>query len=212
MKYPDPARGLRDLRAGTIVTKTNSRAAFSKPQPPVSDTGSESMVPRSPAPPLRRRARRTRAGFSLVELMLALVIMAIMMAIGSVGVRSLATQQNGERLARAVLWETTLARTYAIRFGQPLALVADKTKKQLILRDSDGQVYRTMPYTNASGLIASSLSTNVAGDSIAFSGRGYCLNCSAAGTTAITVSSKGRAYSLTVNSLGRAELVGLPLF
>jgi len=57
-----------------------------------------------------------------------------------------------------------------------------------------------------------SLSTNLAGDSLAFSARGYCTNCAAAGASpsTVTVVSRGRTYSMTINRLGRIQLVGQP--
>lgn len=154
---------------------------------------------------------RHRQGFTLVELLLVITLAAIMMRLGAIGVRALATQQGGERVARAMLWELQVARTYAIRAGQPVSIVADRTNRRLITRDSSG-VYRVTPFGAGTDLVATSLSTNLAGDSIVFSGRGYCLNCATAGTSAFSVVSRGRSYSMTINTLGRAELLGLPNF
>jgi type II secretion system protein H len=155
---------------------------------------------------------RHRQGFTLVELLLVITLAAIMMRLGAIGVRALATQQGGERVARSMLWELQVARTYAIRAGQPVSLVADKTNRRLITRNAFGEVYRSTPFGAGTDLVATSLSTNIAGDSIAFSGRGHCLNCATAGTSAFSVVSRGRTYSMTINTLGRAELLGLPNF
>ncbi len=161
------------------------------------------------------RDRRARAGFSLVEVLLVIVLVGVLVRAGASGVRALKTQQGGERVGRALLWEAKVARTYAIRYGLPLSFVADKANRRLITRDGYGHVYRTVSFGPGTDLMATSLFTNVTGDSLVFSGHGYCLNCgdgSSTGTTAFSIVSNGRTYAVTVNPLGRAEMPSLPGF
>ena len=152
--------------------------------------------------------RRGRRGFTLVELLLILGMFGVLYRLGAQGLRTLRTQQGGERVGQAVLWETTMARSYAVRYGNPLSLVANRNTLQLITRDSFGNVYRTVSFDRLSELPATSLSTNVAGDSLIFSAAGMCLNCgngTTTGTTTLTVVASGRSYAIRVNPLGRAE-------
>lgn len=185
------AADVRRLRAGTI------RHPATMPVP---------LVDVSP---------HARRGFSLLELLVVIVIAGLLMSMGAKGLRSLKTQQGGERVGRALLWEATVARTYALRYGNPLSFVADKANKKFITRDSYGHVYRTISFGSGSELMATGISTNVAGDSLVFSGSGHCLNCgdgTTTGTTALTIVSNGKTYRVTVNPLGRAELPSLPAF
>ena len=173
-----------------------------------------SPMPPSARPPASRSvwasARHPRSGLTIVELLIGIIVVGIMAGIGVTGVRRLTDQQGGERVARAVLWEVTVARTYALRSGDPISLVADRTNRQLITRNSFGEVYRRTPYSTGTDLLATSLSTNLPGDSLAFSSRGYCLNCAVGGSSALTVVARNRSYSMTINQLGRVQLVGQP--
>jgi hypothetical protein len=91
-----------------------------------------------------------------------------------------------------------------------VALVADEASRTLILRDAFGTVYRTLHFGTTSEFGATGLAINTAGDSLAFSSRGVCLNCSANGSTTITTQTPGwRSLTMKVGVLGRAELVGL---
>lgn len=140
---------------------------------------------------------------------MALVIAGVLMGQTASGLRTLDRQQRRERLARAVLWEVTLARSYAIRGATPMALVADPAKKTLTVRDGYGTVYRTLSFGSTTPFTASMLDMSTAGDSLAFSSRGMCLNCDAGGATTITVTTPGRPpATMKVGVLGRAELVG----
>jgi len=141
---------------------------------------------------------------------MAIIISSLLMGMTVTGIRSFERQQRTERLARGVLWEVTVARSYAIRSAGTIALVADRATRTLIVRDAYGTVYRTLSFGSTSTFTATSLVINAAGDSLAFSSRGMCLNCSAGGTTTITTQTTGgKLITMTVGVLGRAELVGL---
>jgi len=138
---------------------------------------------------------------------MVMTIAAALLGVSAQGIRKFSRQQKNERLARSIMFEVTMARSYAIRAGIPLALVADETNKELILRDGFGNVYRTSKYNSLSPLSATTLDIQAAGDSIVFSPRGFCLNCASTGTT-ISLGTGQRTSSMTVLPLGRVELVG----
>lgn len=157
--------------------------------------------------PAEGRAGRGRAAFTLLELLLALTIVGVLMALGASGARTLASRQGAEQAGQALVREVVVARTFAMRAGEPVALVADRSKRQFTTRNAAGTVYRTLAFATDDALDASSVATNLAGDSVAFSARGLCLNCAASGASTLTVVSRGRSYSVTVNPLGRIRLV-----
>jgi prepilin-type N-terminal cleavage/methylation domain-containing protein len=154
--------------------------------------------------------RRAAAGFTLVEVAMAIVVAGVLMRMSISGIQTFDRQQRAERMARGVLWEVTVARSYAIRAAMPMALVADSANQTLIVRDAYGTVYRTLSFGSTTAFTATRLVINTAGDSLAFSSRGLCLNCSAGGTTTITTQTPGwKSMTMKVGVLGRAELVGL---
>lgn len=141
---------------------------------------------------------------------MAIVVAGVLMQMTVTGLRSLDRQQRAERLARGVLWEVTVARSYAIRAAVPMALVANSANRTLIVRDGFGTVYRTLHFGSTTAFAATALVINTAGDSLAFSSRGLCLNCSASGSTTITTRTPGwKSMTMKVGVLGRAALVGL---
>ena len=152
---------------------------------------------------------RAVAGITLLEILVTVVIASLLMGMTTSAMRTLGRQQRRERLAREVLWEVTVARSFALRGAVPMALVADSAHKTLTVRDAYGTVYRTLGLGTGTEFAASGLVINVAGDSLAFSSRGVCLNCDAGGATTITVTTLGQPpTTMKVGVLGRAELVG----
>lgn len=140
--------------------------------------------------------------------MITVVVAGILLTTTFNGMRTLNRQQRGERLGRALLWEVTVARSFALRSGIAMALVADETAMTLTLRDQFGTVYRTLQFGAGTEFGASTLDIGTPGDSLAFSSRGNCLNCAAAGPTTVNVQAVGRTMTVKVTKLGVPELVG----
>lgn len=145
----------------------------------------------------------------MIELLITMTVMGLLTALTATGISSFGKQQQGERATRAVLWEVTVARSYALRAGGSVALVADEVNKVLLTRDEYGQVWRRTSFGPADELSVRRLDISTAGDSLAFSGQGVCLNCNGGGATTITVEAGSRRGLITTSVLGRAELVSL---
>ena len=62
-------------------------------------------------------------GFSLIELMVAVMLAAIMLSLGFTGLNKARTSGNSRGLATAVASELRLAREKAIAKGSPVAVV-----------------------------------------------------------------------------------------
>jgi type II secretory pathway pseudopilin PulG len=148
----------------------------------------------------------SRRGISLLELTIAIVLAGILLTLTASGMVNLNRQQRGERLGRAVLWEVSVARSFALRSGVAMALVADEAANTVTLRDEFGTVYRVSQFGPTSDYGATTLDVGTPGDSLAFSSRGYCLNCDS--TTTVTAVTVGRTLTVKVNGLGVVELVG----
>jgi type II secretion system protein H len=160
-----------------------------------------------------------RSGYTLIELLMVIAMIAIMVAVGARGARSLSSGQGPERVARTLLWEVSVARTIAIRAGDPVSLVIDRTNRRLITREprqNATEVYRVTSFAPGSDMTVTSLATtNLTGDSLVFSARGLCTTCASvaptsASASAISVVSQGKTYRMTINRLGRVELADQP--
>jgi prepilin-type N-terminal cleavage/methylation domain-containing protein len=154
-------------------------------------------------------AAPTRAGFSLGELLVVITIMGLLSAFTAKGVKAFSQQQQGERTTKAILWEVSVARSYALRSGGTMSLVADETNKILTVRDEDGKVWHTTRFGAGEELRANAIDVNTPGDSLAFSPRGICLNCNGGGATTVTVVAGNRRGIVSTSILGRTELVSL---
>lgn len=146
-----------------------------------------------------------RAGMSLPELLLAIVVAGILMSIGYGGLHDYIFAQRGRRAAQTLAFQVTIARSLAIRSGQTISLVANETARSIVVRDSEGTVYRSLDLGPSGELTVERLDIELAGDSLVFSRRGMCLNCAAGGVTTIIVESLGRRYTIEVSLLGRVE-------
>jgi prepilin-type N-terminal cleavage/methylation domain-containing protein len=150
--------------------------------------------------------RRGERGFTLVETMITLIVLGIILGAGMSSLHKYMRSQQVDRAADAILWEITVARSYAIREGDVVRLVIDEANKSLIVRDN-AQTWRTLRLGPGTELPVDSLTIDIPGDSLIFSFRGFCLNCSnvSAATLAVTVGNRQR--KVQVGFLGRAERI-----
>ncbi len=168
-------------------------------------TGPES-VPERVAGSFQTARGAGRAGMSLPELLMAIVVAGILMSIGYGGLHNYIFSQRGRRAAHTLAFQVTIARSLAIRSGQTISLVANETARSIVVRDSAGTVYRSLDLGSSGELTVERLDIELAGDSLVFSRRGMCLNCAAGGVTTIIVEGSQRRYTIEVSLLGRVEL------
>jgi len=145
-------------------------------------------------------------GFTMVEMLIVIVMAGIILAAGVGPLRNFVRQQQADRATNAILWEITVARSYAIRSGLPVALKIDEANKKMIVRDAV-KTWRTLDLGQGSELPVDSLTLNVAGDSLLFSFRGFCLNCSNVAAATLAIKSHGKRGVVQVGFLGRAERI-----
>ncbi len=155
---------------------------------------------------MTERMRTSRDGFTLIEVLVTMGWIGILMTIGFGAFRNYAHRQLGQRATQAVAWEITLARSYAIRSGQPMAIVADETARTVVVRDSTGKEWHRLDLGPSSELPVTTLDVLLTGDSLVFSRRGLCLNCLAGEVAQVVVADAHQDYTLEVSLLGWVEI------
>ncbi len=137
---------------------------------------------------------------------MVMLLVGIIISIGAGSLHDYTYTQRGRRAAQGLAWEVTVARSLAIRAGQPISLVANETARSIVVRDSAGTVYRRLDLGPSGELTVDRLDIGIDGDSLVFSRRGMCLNCAGGGVTTIIVESLERRYTIEVSLLGRVEI------
>lgn len=161
----------------------------------------------SPASGPLREALSGTAGLTVLETIIVLVMIGIAAALSYPKLLDNARRERARRSIEAVAREVSVARSYAIRSGRRIALIVDGANLRMMVRDTSGRVFRRLDLGPDRELRVESLDLTLRGDSILFSPRGFCLNCDPITPARIHVQSGARARSVTVNVLGRAEIV-----
>ena len=155
----------------------------------------------------RRDALRTHPrwhvpdGVSLIELLCAVVVVGVLATATFTGVTSYNRMRRASQVAGMLEWEVTVARSYAIRSGRPMSLIVDERSRSVVLRDG-ASVWRRLSLGEGAALRVDRLVLDAVGDSLVFSPRGLCINCSATALTSLSVTAGGRVARVRIGRLG----------
>ncbi len=150
--------------------------------------------------------RKVPQGFTVIELVVVMSVTGLLLSIGFVGMRDYARQQRARQATQALAWSVQVARTYAIRAGSQMTLAVDEAKRDVVVRDTAGTVAFRRAFGPKSDYVLERLDLDVDGDSLVFSRRGLCMNCSSGVPTRIYVRAHEKEYFLEIGLLGRTEM------
>lgn len=142
-------------------------------------------------------------GFTLMELIIAIVIVGIVSALGIMGFKQWGEAGTVEKAARVVAADVALTRQYAIQRREGVSLVADETARSYQIRSATGVVLLRRDFDAANDLPLTQLDVRLPGDSIAFNSRGLVAN---AGVAQVDVGRTGRTQRVSFNALGRTRI------
>ncbi len=149
----------------------------------------------------RRECSRSRAGFSLVEMLMVIILIGIMTGLAASQYSGYLERTVPDRASRIVGSYVTLTRSYAVQRRSSVTLAVNPVDLTLMIRSEDDTL-RIMPFGPDDDLPLVALDTNIDGDSLTFTARGVCMACGVAGA-GITVTGHNWSYLITFNALGR---------
>lgn len=153
---------------------------------------------------MRRPDTRCEGGFTLVELLIVITIIAVVGLIATTSFRSFREHSILNRAAEIVAADASLTRSYAIRERLNVSLVADEAARTYVIRSASGDTLARRFFDAGSDIQVDSLDVAGAGDSLTFNPRGLL----ATGAIAqIGIGRNDAARQVQVNALGRARVV-----
>lgn len=150
---------------------------------------------------------RDEAGFTIIELLIVMTMFSVLVAVGLRGFRNFNRSTTVDQAARALSSDVTLTRSFAVRRGGNVSLVADEGARRYSIRDASGNVLGTGDFSAGSGAPLTLLDVKTTGDSITFNSRGMLVT----GTTVeVDVGYAGRTKKVEVSALGRTRIALAP--
>lgn len=153
--------------------------------------------------PPYRRARVGNSGMTMVEMISAIVLVAIAGAMSFGSFFQYQQSVSTSRAARVIGADVQLTRSLAIRARAPVSLVVDESQLDYVIRDTLGTRYMERAFDSSSQLPLSALTISTPGDSLTFDARGILLS---AGTPVVSVSRQSKVRTVSINALGRTQV------
>lgn len=151
-----------------------------------------------------RSVVKSESGLTLVELLMAIVLLAILVGLGFQGLLAFSRSAVPDRAASAIASDVALTRNYAIQRGQDVALVADEANRSYEIRIVGGDVLLNRSYSASTDLPLTVLDVSTAGDRVTFNPRGM-LDGGVSSVT-IDVGRFGTQRRIRVTALGRTTI------
>ncbi|MFW6193740.1 MAG: pilus assembly FimT family protein [Gemmatimonadota bacterium] len=149
-----------------------------------------------------------RAGFTMVELLIAIAILGIVLGIGFMGMRGFNESTVVDRAATAIASDVTLTRSYAIQRRSTVAIVADEANRSYEIRDeSTGDVLQTRSFAADTDLPLTRLDIQTSGDELKFNARGLMVG---SGNATILLERLDTGKQIEVSALGRTRVTAAP--
>lgn len=149
-----------------------------------------------------------QAGFTLVELLIAIALLGIVLGIGFTGMRGFNESTTVDRAATAIAADVTLARSHAIQRRSTVTLAADEANRRYEIRDvSTGDVLESRSFSADTDLPLTRLDIQTTGDALTFNARGLLVS---SGNATILVERLDTGKQIEVSALGRTRTTAAP--
>lgn len=147
------------------------------------------------------------AGFTMVELLIAITLLGIAVGIGFMGMRGFNESTVVDRAATAIASDVTLTRSHAIQRRTTVTMAADEADRRYEIRDvSTGEVLETRSFAAGTDLPLTRLDIQTSGDALTFNARGLLVS----GNATILVERLDTGQQIEVSALGRTRTSPAP--
>lgn len=153
------------------------------------------------------KVRGGPGGFTLLEVTVVLLVVALTLAIGAQGYGSYLTRTAARRSAETFARDLTVARSAALRARRSVVVRVDEATREYRVETSDGRLLLRRDYGAGQDVRLDSLILEMPGDSLVFNVRGI-LDLSGAGSplgTAVFRAGDSR-YLVSFNSMGTSRV------
>lgn len=142
-------------------------------------------------------------GFTVVELLIAIVVLGIIVAVGVSAYSDFRRASTVRRAAEAVAGDIVLTRSYAVQRRRNVSLVADEAARTYDIRSPGGPTYAERSFAADTDVPLTMLDVVTAGDSVTFNSRGLKVTT---GTDSISVGRLGEELRVKLNAMGRTKI------
>lgn len=143
------------------------------------------------------------AGFTILELLIAIVMAGVLLALVYGGYRQFNEAIVVKKAAGVVAADVTLTRSFAIQRRANVSLVANETQRSYTIRDTTGTRLAVRSFDRSSDLPLDRLDVETGGDSLTFNSRGLLVT--GAGVE-IEMGRGDRDRTVSVSALGRSRI------
>lgn len=158
----------------------------------------------------RTQGRDPADGFTMIELLVAMALFGIVVAIGFMGMRGFNESTVVDRAATSIASDVTLTRSYAVQRRSTVSMVADEANRRYAIRDegvSPPDTLEVRSFRAGTDLPLTRLDIQTAGDELTFNSRGLLTGGS---NVTILVERLDTGQEITVTALGRTSIAPAP--
>jgi prepilin-type N-terminal cleavage/methylation domain-containing protein len=160
-----------------------------------------------PSCPRERKRATNPGGFTVLELVIVLLVIAITLAIAAQAYGVFLARTAARRAAEVFARDLALTRSSALRDRNPVTLVALESQKRYSIRKATGEVVALRDYGQDQSLELSQLQLDLPGDSVRFSARGIANLGGGLGSLGVARFTAGAVeYTVRFNSTGSARI------
>lgn len=145
-----------------------------------------------------------RAGFTLVELVVVLAIVAVTISVGGLYLTGFLGRSSARQAAQIFSRDLAQARAFASRSREPVTVRFDEDSLLYRVQSQGGRILATRWFSSGQDIVLTDVDLEVDGDSILFNAQGLTPLPSGLGSAAFSAGEE--VYEVRFNGTGRSRV------